>query len=407
MKTLEHFNWQGKTAIVRTDLNVPLSPRGEVADDERIRAALPSLQRIIGGGGRAVVLSHLGRPAREGAVDPALSLAPVAAALGAQLSMAVNFCATLDVAEKAWRDVTSSSAPDILVLENTRFNVGEKANAPALARRYASLGDVFVMDAFASAHRAEASTIGIAQTGMPSCAGRLVVAELDALARVVGQLAQNKTRDAAPGLVGVFGGAKISTKIKVIRRMASVCETIIIGGGMANTLLKAQGCAVGQSLVQDDMLDVATELLRAGGERLLLPTDAIVATAAEGAAGLRAASIGDIAADEMILDIGMQTRASAAAAITRAKTILWNGPVGLFENPPFAAGTRAIATAIATATQAGAYSLIGGGDTIAAARACGMLAEMSYVSTAGGALLQYLAGGAMPGLQALEQVAAA
>lgn len=385
------FEWRGKTALVRADLNVPLRSDGAavvVADEARVAAVVPTIQKIVGQGGRVLLLSHLGRPT-EGERDESLSLAPVAACLQSHLNMAVQFLPSLDEAQKV-RDDSAS----VMLLENTRFNVGEKKNDVELARRYAQLGSVFVMDAFATAHRAEASITGIMQAGLPACAGLLVEAELAALARVVGQLQRP--------LVGIFGGAKISTKIKVVRRMIELCDVLIIGGGMANTLMKARGAQVGASMAQDDMLDVARELLAAAGSKLRLPSDVVVARGDVNSLSddaVREAAADDVRAGEKILDIGAQTQTVYESEIAAAKTIIWNGPVGLFEVLRFAAGTAAVARAVAKSS---AYSLIGGGDTIAAVRASGVLDSMSYVSTAGGALLEYLASEPMPALRALE-----
>ena len=381
MRTMTGMDWGGKVAVVRADLNVPLAATGGVADDARITAAAPTIAAIVAGGGGATVLSHLGRP-REGASDPTLSLRPVADALAAVIKLPVRFCPSLSAAARA-------SVGEVILLENTRFNVGEAENDTALARRYAALGDVFVMDAFASAHRAEASVAALATTGLPCCAGLLLQSELRALSRAVGDMQRP--------LVGIFGGAKISGKLAVIRRMAAMCDLLIVGGGIANTLLQARGDNIGASLTQPDMLETARELLQTGC--LLLPQDAVVAPAVTAAEQVRQVELADMRDDEMILDIGEKTREECARALSGAKTIIWNGPLGLFERAAFADGTAALAAAVAASS---AFSLIGGGDTIAAARRFGVMEKMSFVSTGGGALLEYLAGADLPGLAAFR-----
>lgn len=374
MKTLTDFDWRGKVAVLRTDLNVPLSSDGSVSDDTRLLAAAESMQAILKAGGSVVVLSHLGRP-QEGHYDAPLSLEKIATPLSQALQYPVRFCPSLDGAQ--------AGRGEVLLLENTRFNVGEKANDSNLAQRYAALGDVFVMDAFASAHRAEASVAALAHAGLPTCAGLLVSREMEILQRVLEQVERP--------LVGIFGGAKISTKLAVLRRMADLCDTLLIGGGMANTLLLAQGNPVGASLVQRDMLGAAQTVLNSGGKRLVLPQDAVIR-------GGKQLKLDDLAESDEILDIGSATCDEFCSAIAAAKTILWNGPVGLFEQPAYAAGTMVIARAVADSA---AYSLIGGGDTIAAARAAGVIEQISYVSTGGGALLEYWSGKTLPGLAAL------
>ena len=377
MKTLADFNWRGQVAVLRTDLNVPLAADGSVADDARLLAAATTVREIVEKGGGVVVLSHLGRP-QEGHADPALSLENVAAAFSAVLQQPVRFCREMEHAQAA--------AGEVLMLENTRFNVGEKNNDGNLARRYAALGDVFVMDAFASAHRAEASVAALAHTDIPACAGRLVEAELQMLERVHGQIARP--------LVGIFGGAKISTKLAVLRRMAALCDVLLVGGGMANTLLLAQGVGVGASLVQKDMLTEAQAVLAAAKD-LRLPSDAVVGDF--GAAG-RTVQMTQVGAADRILDIGADTQAAYAEVIASARTILWNGPMGAFEDPAYAAGSAAVARAVAASA---AYSVAGGADTIAALRQAQVLDKVSYVSTGGGALLEYLGGARLPGLAAL------
>ena len=379
MKTLADFDWRGKIAIIRADLNVPQTANGEVADDTRLVAASGSVRTILNGGGGVVLLSHLGRP-QEGKIEKEFSLESIVPAFSLLLQHPIRFAPTLENAGPA--------VGEVLLLENTRFNVGEKNDDGNLARRYAALGDIFVMDAFASAHRAEASVTGLARCGLPVCAGGLVEAELNGLTRIVGQIERP--------LVGIFGGAKISTKLAVLQHMAELCDTLLIGGGMANTLLLAQGYNVGASLVQEDMQAEAQAVLSATQGRLVLPQDVVVQTA-DGTAGQQC-TLEQINRGDVILDIGSASSQHYSAIIKQAKTILWNGPVGLFEQEPYAAGTNAIAHAVATAP---AYSLVGGADTIAAVRAAEVTEQINYISTGGGALLEYLAGKTLPGLVAL------
>ncbi|MCH9705461.1 MAG: phosphoglycerate kinase [Proteobacteria bacterium] len=379
MKTLADFDWRGKIAIIRADLNVPQTANGEIADDTRLVAASGSVRTILNGGGGVVLLSHLGRP-QEGKIEKEFSLESIVPAFSLLLQHPIRFAPTLENAGPA--------VGEVLLLENTRFNVGEKNDDGNLARRYAALGDIFVMDAFASAHRAEASVTGLARCGLPVCAGGLVEAELNGLTRIVGQIERP--------LVGIFGGAKISTKLAVLQHMAELCDTLLIGGGMANTLLLAQGYNVGASLVQEDMQAEAQAVLSATQGRLVLPQDVVVQTA-DGTAGQQC-TLEQINRGDVILDIGSASWQHYSAIIKQAKTILWNGPVGLFEQEPYAAGTNAIAHAVATAP---AYSLVGGADTIAAVRAAEVTEQINYISTGGGALLEYLAGKTLPGLVAL------
>ncbi len=379
MKTLADFDWRGKIAIIRADLNVPQTANGEIADDTRLVAASGSVRTILNGGGGVVLLSHLGRP-QEGKIEKEFSLESIVPAFSLLLQHPIRFAPTLENAGPA--------VGEVLLLENTRFNVGEKNDDGNLARRYAALGDIFVMDAFASAHRAEASVTGLARCGLPVCAGGLVEAELNGLTRIVGQIERP--------LVGIFGGAKISTKLAVLQHMAELCDTLLIGGGMANTLLLAQGYNVGASLVQEDMQTEAQAVLSATQGRLVLPQDVVVQTA-DGTAGQQC-TLEQINRGDVILDIGSASWQHYSAIIKQAKTILWNGPVGLFEQEPYAAGTNAIAHAVATAP---AYSLVGGADTIAAVRAAEVTEQINYISTGGGALLEYLAGKTLPGLVAL------
>ncbi len=376
---------------MREDLNVPLTTAGEIADYGRIDAALPTLRWLREHGARTIVLSHLGRP--DGKPDPALSLRPVGRALSDRLGIPVGFAADSvgDVAESA---VAALHDGDVLLLENVRFHAGEERNDPAFARQLAKLGDLYVNDAFATAHRAHASTEGIAHL-LPNAAGLLMQAELSALSRLT-------DRPAKP-FVCVIGGAKIKDKIGMLERLSELLDAFCIGGGMANTLLAASGVNVGTSL-RDDDLEPARRILAAIEERrvaLHLPSDAVVAPSLDAADRAHVVPI-DAVGDEMILDIGPATARTYASAIEAAKTIVFNGPMGVYEKPAYRRGTLVVGDAIARATEAGATSLVGGGDAAAAAHLLGFASKMTYVSTGGGATLEFLEGKQLPGVAALE-----
>ena len=374
MKTIFDIDWFGKIAVVRSDLNVPLTADGRISDSTRLVAALPTVNTIIDGGGGVVLLSHLGRPGKGEESRSKLSLRPIADALAKLLPCAIRFFPRLEGGRAA--------TGEVVVHENVRFNDGERMNDKNLAQRYAALGDVFVMDAFASAHREESSVAALAEAGLPLCAGKLLQTELKQLDYALDH--------AERPLVGIFGGAKISNKFWLLRHMIKLCDSLLIGGGMANTLMWSQGINIGKSLIQRDMY--ADAMLLSTCPNIILPQDAVVDEKEKNR------PLAEIAAEESILDIGAVTRAQFTDVITQAKTIIWNGPMGKFEEPAFAGGTAAVAQAIAASS---AYSLIGGGDTIAAVRAAGVLDKMSYVSTGGGAMLEYLAGNLLPGLAAL------
>lgn len=380
MRNLDEQDFYGKVALVRVDFNVPLSD-GKVADDARIRASLPSLRKIIADGGGCVVMSHLGRP-QEGAFTASLSLAPVATRLAELLGMQVQ----LQSLEEAQRP----KAGEILLLENTRFNTGEKGNAIALAKSYAKLGDVFVMDAFASSHRAEASTVALAKVAATCCAGKLLLAEIEALHKAL-------KKPARPLLV-ILGGAKISTKLTVFDNLASLADNVIVGGGIANTFLAAKGLAVGTSLVETSMVDLCGQLLKRHGDKIHLPTDVVVAISPT-ASGHAVRQCSDTQANEMILDVGPDSLASFSTMVAKAATIIWNGALGVFEQEAFSAGTRSLACAIA---EADAFSLAGGGETVAAANLYQVADQIDCLSTGGGAFLEFVEGKELPGLKALQ-----
>ena len=379
----------GKRVLIREDLNVPVKD-GAVTSDARIRAALPGIRAALAKGARVILLSHLGRP-EEGKPDPELSLAPVARHLSELLGQEVPLA-------KDYLDGVAVEPGHAVLCENVRFNKGEKKDNEALARRYPALCDIFVMDAFGTAHRAEASTHGVTRFAPQACAGPLLQEELEALERAL-------EKPARP-LVAIVAGSKVSTKLTILESLLEKVDRLIVGGGIANTFLAATGVAVGKSLAELDMLDTCRRLLARARERgadIPLPTDVVVATefAATAQATVRAA--GAVRAEEMILDIGPETARHFAGLIAAAGTVLWNGPVGVFEFEQFGAGTRAIAQAIATGR---AFSLAGGGDTLAAIEKYGVEKGISYISTGGGAFLEFVEGKRLPAVAALEERAA-
>ncbi len=382
---------RGKRALVRVDFNVPLDGRGGVSDDTRIRAALPTIEYLCANGARVVLFSHLGRP--KGGADPKYSMAPTAKRLAELTSRHVTFCPTSagDAAEAATRALKDG---EILVLENTRFHAGEEKNDDALARSFAVLGDFFVNDAFGSAHRAHASTAGVAAHLKPAVAGFLMEKELEYLGRAV-------STPMRP-FIAILGGAKVSGKIDVIEALLPKVDGLLIGGAMACTFYRAMGLETGKSLVEEDRVDLAKSLLERARMRLTLPHDAMVAPSLDEAVKAHAVKRDAIPAAEAMFDIGPDSIASFGRAIGTAATVLWNGPMGVFETPPFDAGTNGIAHAMADATKRGAVTIVGGGDSAAAVAAAGLESSMSHVSTGGGASLEFLEGRTLPGVAALD-----
>ncbi len=379
----------GKRVLIREDLNVPIAD-GKVASDARLRAAVPTIQRALDAGARVIVMSHLGRP-KEGERDPALSLAPVATALATRRGRPLR-CHAGEL------EGAAAQPGEAVLLENVRFLKGEKKDDPALARRMAALCDVFVMDAFGTAHRAEASTHGVALAAPVACAGPLLAAELDALERALGKPKRP--------LVAVVGGSKVSTKLEVLESLVAKVDALVVGGGIANTFLAATGVSVGKSLHEADILDVAKRLLaqaEARGVGIPIPTDVVVATEPGPTAKARVRDAGAVGEDEMILDIGPKSARAVADVVAKAGTVIWNGPLGVFEYDAFGAGTRALAEAIAKSP---AYSIAGGGDTLAAIEKYGVECDISYVSTGGGAFLEFVEGRTLPAVAALEKRAA-
>ena len=389
---------RGKRALVRVDFNVPLGPDGQVSDDTRIRAAIPTLHMLRTAGARLVLCSHLGRP--NGKHDATYSLAPVARRLDALLGKDITVTFVPHVvgaeAEAATRALADG---DICLLENTRFEAGEEKNDDALAQAFAKLGDLYVNDAFGSAHRAHASTEGVTRYLRPAVAGLLMKKELDYLG---GALDKPKRP-----FLAILGGSKISGKIDVIEALLPKVDGILVGGAMACTFYEAMGFETGESLVEDDRVEMAEDLIERAGFRLTLPHDAIVAPAADEGDKAHAVKRDAIPEDEMMLDIGPESAASYARAIASAKTIIWNGPMGVFEQPPFDMGTMVIAHAMAEATKKGATTIVGGGDSAAAVEGAGLASAMSHVSTGGGASLEFLEGKVLPGVAALDLKAGA
>ncbi len=380
-----------KRVLVRLDLNVPTDESGNVTDDTRIRASLPTLEYVLARGGRPVVLSHFGRP--KGKPDPKYSLQPVADVLERLSGHHVIFCESTDTDEaiKASHELGDGH---ILLLENTRFLAGEERNDDRLARTFAELGDVFVNDAFGAAHRAHASTAGVAKYVHPAVAGLLMERELDYLGAALA--------NPAHPFVAILGGSKISGKIDVIRELLPKVDALLIGGAMACTFYKAMGYEVGNSLVELDKVELAAELIATSGTRLILPHDAMVGSGIDAGAKAHTVKRDAIPSDEAMYDIGPATAESYGRAIAAAKTVLWNGPMGVFEKPPFDAGTVAVARAMAAATDRGAVTIVGGGDSAAAVVDAGLQTRMSHVSTGGGASLEFLEGKELPGVAALD-----
>jgi len=385
---MENLDLAGKRVMIREDLNVPVAD-GEVTSDARIRAALPTIRLALDKGAAVLLLSHLGRPV-EGQADTRFSLQPVANRLGALLGQEVRLQAD-------WLDGVEVTPGEVILCENVRFNPGEQANDENLARRMAALCDVFVMDAFGTAHRAQASTEGVTRFAPVACAGPLLSAELDALAKALD--------DPERPLLAIVGGSKVSTKLTVLDALLDRVDELIVGGGIANTFIAASGHDVGKSLYEPDLIHEAQQLIQkahAGGGSIPIPKDVIVARAFAADEEPLVRNVDEVHDDEMILDIGPLTQIEYSEIIAGAGTIIWNGPVGVFEFRNFAAGTRAVAEAIERST---AYSIAGGGDTLAAIDQFGITEDISYISTGGGAFLEFVEGKTLPAVAALEAAA--
>lgn len=391
IKTIDELDAAGKRALVRVDFNVPVKD-GAVADDTRIRAALPTIEKLVAQGARVVLMSHLGRPAGEG-FEEAFTLRPAAQKLSELLGKPVVF-ATDTVGDDARAKAASLRDGDVLVLENLRFDKREKKNDPAFCEELAALGDVYVNDAFGTAHRAHASTAGVAAL-LPAYAGYLMQREVSTLS---GMLEAPRRPFAA-----ILGGSKVSDKIKVIDALMDTCDTLIIGGGMCFTFLLAQGKQVGTSLKEDDWVERAAAMIEkaeARGVKLLLPVDVVVADRFAEDAETLTVSVDDIPGDMMGLDIGPETAKLYADAVAEARTVFWNGPMGVFEMQPFEAGTKAVAEAVAA--NADADTVIGGGDSVAAVNKFDLADKMTFISTGGGASMELVQGEALPGVEALR-----
>jgi phosphoglycerate kinase len=378
MKLMTDLEFAGKRVLIREDLNVPLRD-GVITNDARLRAAVPSILAALEQGAAVILMSHLGRPL-EGEWREEASLAPIAMRLAELLGRDVLLA-------KEWRQVAPLPG-DVVLLENVRFNPGEGANEDSLAAAYAALCDIFVMDAFGTAHRAQASTHGVARYAPVACAGPLLHAELTALERAL--------TTAQQPMIAVVGGSKVSTKLAVLGELAARCDSLIVGGGIANTFLAAAGYPVGQSLCEWDLLDTARELM--DRVDIPLPIDVIVAPGIDAPQDAEIKLAADVTADDMILDVGPSTAAEIASRIHSAATVLWNGPLGVFEQEAFAAGTRVLAGAIA---ESASFSLAGGGDTLAAIDQFGVADNISYISTGGGAFLEYVEGKILPAVAVL------
>ena len=389
--SVDRLDLAGKRVFLRVDFNVPLEG-GRVAEDTRIRAVVPTIEHCLKAGASVILASHLGRP--KGTVDPRYSLAPVAGRLDELLGRPVPLLPDC-VGPEVEAAVAALKPGDTVLLENLRFHPGEEANDPEFARRLAALADVYVNDAFAAAHRAHASTEGITRFLQPAAAGLLMARELEALGRIF-------ERPERP-VAAVLGGAKVSDKLALVEHLLTRVDALLIGGGMAFTFLAALGHGVGRSLLEAPRLEAARGILeraRSLGVRVRLPVDLVVAASPDSADGIRTVGVREIPEDLMGLDIGPLTAAQFGQALQGAKTVVWNGPMGVFEKPAFAAGTLGVARAVAGC---GGFSVIGGGDTIAAVRQAGVMERIGYISTAGGAFLEFLEGRVLPGVAALGE----
>jgi phosphoglycerate kinase len=386
---MSSLDLRGKRVLIREDLNVPIQG-GSVSSDARIRAALPTIQAALGAKARVLVMSHLGRP-EEGKYAEEFSLAPVAKRLAQLLGIPVAL-------KKDWLDGVEVGPGEVVLLENVRFNKGEKKDADDLSRRMAALCDIYVMDAFGTAHRAEASTHGVAKYAPVVCAGPLLVSELSAL--------ETALEKPARPLLAIVAGSKVSTKLTVLESLLSKVDQLIVGGGITNTFLAALGFNVGKSLYEPNMLDICKRLLEQSKKRgivIPMPTDVVVASEFSAKAEADVKDVRQVSAEDMILDIGPDSAEAMATLVASAGTILWNGPIGVFEFPQFGEGTRTLAMAIARSK---AFSLAGGGDTLAAIEKYGIEDSISYISTGGGAFLEFVEGKKLPAVEMLEQRAA-
>lgn len=384
----------GRRVLIRSDLNVPRDEEGRITNEARLIASVPAVRLAVDSGAAVLVMSHLGRPT-EGECRPEDSLAGVAVRMSQLVGLPIRLV-------KNYLDGVDVKPGEVVMLENCRCNKGEKKNDAELAKKYAALCDVFVNDAFGTAHRAQASTEGVARLAKVACTGPLMAAEIDALTKSV--------QEAEHPLMAIVGGSKVSTKLTILNNLAKTVDQLIVGGGIANTFLLAAGKKIGKSLAEPELVDECRKVLATLAEKganLPLPTDVVVAKAFSADAEHRTCSVDDVADDEMILDVGPETAAELAKLVKASKTIVWNGPVGVFEMEPYAGGTKALAAAIADATKSGAFSIAGGGDTVSAVHAFGVADKVSYISTGGGAFLEFLEGKTLPAVAVLEEKAKA
>lgn len=380
----------GRRVLIRSDLNAPHDAEGRITNEARLVASVPAIRMALDAGAAVMVTSHRGRPT-EGEFKPEDSLAGIARRMGELLGCDMPLVAD-------WVDGVEVEPGHVVMLENCRCNIGEKKCDEALSKKYAALCDVFVNDAFGTAHRAQASTVGVARYAEVACAGPLMAAEIDALTKAV--------EEAAHPLVAIVGGSKVSTKLTILSNLAEKVDQLIVGGGILNTFLLAAGKPVGKSLCEPDLVDECRrvlDILAKKGASLPMPVDVVVAKAFAEDAEHRVADVDDVREDEMILDVGPKTAAMLGDLLRNAGTIVWNGPVGVFEMAPYAEGTRALADAIAEATERGAFSIAGGGDTVAAVSKFGVADRVSYISTGGGAFLEFLEGKKLPAVAILEE----
>lgn len=394
VKTLENLAkagaLNGKRVLIRSDLNVPRDDEGRITNEARLVASVPAIRLALDAGAAVLVMSHLGRPT-EGELKPEDSLAGVAVRMSELVGQPIRLV-------KNYLDGVDVKPGEVVMLENCRSNKGEKKNDPELAKTYAALCDVFVNDAFGTAHRAQASTAGVAELAAVACAGPLMAAEIDALTKAVA--------DTKHPLAAVVGGSKVSTKLTILNNLAQKVDRLIVGGGIANTFLLAAGKPIGKSLAEPELVDECKKVLSTLAEKgavLPLPTDVVVAKAFSEDAPRRTCRVEDVAEDEMILDVGPESAQAIAKLIADAGTVVWNGPVGVFEMEPFAHGTEELAKAVAAATAKGAFSIAGGGDTVAAVEKYKMADKLSYISTGGGAFLEFLEGKVLPAVAVLEK----
>ena len=381
VKLMTDLDLAGKRVLIREDLNVPVSD-GQVTSDARIRAALPTIQHAVAAGAKVILMSHLGRPT-EGEYNSDFSMEPVAKYLSSVLGQQVRL-------EQSWTNGLELESGEVVILENVRFNPGEKKNDDTLAKAYANLCDIFVMDAFGTAHRAQASTHGVARYAPVACAGPLLANELDALRKALAA--------PTPPVSAIVGGSKVSTKLMVLDALSDKVDQLIVGGGIANTFLAAAGKPVGKSLCETDLIPAARELMEK--VNIPLPTDVVVGKEFSATAEATIKSVDDVAEDDMIFDIGPESAANLAAQLKTMSTIIWNGPVGVFEFDQFGEGTKTLALAIA---ESDGFSIAGGGDTLAAVDKYEIAKQVSYISTGGGAFLEYVEGKELPAVAILEQ----